>query len=312
MRDEEENCVVYQENVVAGSLEIGHGLHADAHKRGFTSDFHFASALLTLYVKFGQVRKAENVFSMLPQSDIVLWTVMLGAYVDQGQGEMALQLHAEMHKEGVGSDQHSLVFALQACSLLADKDDDLISPRETSMKMAALEIGRTLHAEAHSKDMLSNVFVANALINMYGKCAIVETAENVFGAITEHNVGSWNGMLSAYVENGEEEKAFWLYHKMKQQDVSLNDGTITCILRVSKTLEVSRTIHFDVVSAGYEQNLSVAASLIHAYGSCASMADAQCCFDELWRPDIVSWNAGISGYTREGNAIASLGMFEFL
>jgi pentatricopeptide repeat protein len=146
---------------------------------------------------------------------------------------------------------------------------------------------------------------------MYSKCGVIEMVENVFDSMRERNSSSWNGMLSAYVENEEEEKAVGLYHKMKQQQSELlNDSTFTSILRVSRSLELCKMIHFDAVSAGCEQTLSVAASLVHAYGSCASMEDGQAVFDELREADLVLWNACIDGHAGEGQFISCLHVFQ--
>ena len=75
---------------------------------------------------------------------------------------------------------------------------------------------------------------------------------------------------------------------------------------------ICNELHYDIICAGYELVPSVAASIIHVYGSCARMVDAHAFFDELIQPHLASWNACIIGHAGEGNGVESLHMFENL
>lgn len=122
-------------------------------------------------------------------------------------------------------------------------------------------------------------------------------------------------MLSAYVEQSQGEKAIRLYRQMQKQCVGLDHITLVCILQACSaigSLEKCRQCHFDIVSTGFDQILSVAATLIDAYGSCAGMIDAQAVFETLSEPDILTWNVCISGRAGEQNSLASLDMLERL
>lgn len=285
------------------SLEIGECLHADAHKKGLGLDVYLGSTLISMYAKLGAVSNAENVFLKLPHHDVVVWSTMISAYVEQGQGSLALKLFQQMLREGVSVDAHALVYALQACASLAEREDDV------TMKKMALEIGRGLHAEARTKGFSSHPYVGIALVSMYGKCGALDEAKDVFGAVSQGNVVSWNAMFTAYLEHGQHQKVLWLYAQMQKQRVLLDDVTLICILqacRLAGTLEICGQLHFVSASTGLDQVLPVAASLIHAYGNCASMQDANTISHELARPDLVLWNACCDGYAGIGDFFGSL------
>lgn len=239
---------------------------------------------------------------------------MLSAYVEQGHGDKALQLFVQMQVNGVSPYYLTSVIALQACVTLMEKQKTL-SDKHVVNKSAALEIGITLHADARRKGLSSEIFVGSALITMYGKNGEIAKAEHVFAMLPEHSLVSCTALLSMYVDQGHVDKALQFYREMEKLGAEWDHVTLTCILQAcgaSGSLETCKQLHFGIVSSGYDEILPVAATLIHSYGSCAFMVDAQVFFDGLVEPTIVLWNACIAGHAAEGDSPACLHMFENL
>ena len=151
---------------------------------------------------------------------------------------------------------------------------------------------------------------------MYSKCnGPIEEAEAVFGALVYRNIPSWNVMLSAYVERGESEKALELYKQMQKENVSPNELTCVGLLQACSDLgsvDMCKKLHFTIVSVDHDTITSLMATLIHTYGSCACMEDAQIVFNNLVENRLVLWNACIAGYAGEGDCISSLRVYEDL
>ena len=295
-------------------LEIGRALHARAFREGFVFDVLVSCTLVSMYSRCGTMIEAQNVFSELlskPTTNVA-WCVMLSTYIEHRELEKALLLYRKRQEEGHDPDQVTMTLALQACSFLAERE--MSSPCLKLLdKPISLEIGEALHADARREGIASDMFVGSNLIAMYAKCGCIIHAESVFSLMPTQVIAPWTAMFTAYLEHGLEENIPRLYKQMVAYRITLDEVTLISLLQTCDgigSLEMCRKLHFDVVCAGYYQNASLSSSLLYTYGGCASMADAQCCFDELLRPDIVSLNAGISGYTREGNALASLEMFE--
>eukprot|EP00250_Pteridium_aquilinum_P009337 c18605_g1_i1 orf=96-2426(+) len=289
------------------SLMIGQAVHAEAGRKGFGLDVLVGTTLVSMYKKCGDLSKAENMFTMMIWRNLVSWTAMISAYVEHGHGERALCFYKQMQVEGMSPNQLTYLFALQACGIIAEKS--------LAMNGVALEIGRGLHADAGRDDFLADPSICSSLLSVYGKCGALEEAEGLFNTLTLRNVVSWTAMLSAYVEQGQGKKALQLYKRMQEELVTLDVVILLCVLQAcSKTgsLEVCDQIHFELVSAGHGCLLSVAATLIHAYGGCASTANAQAVFDGIVEPNVVLWNACIAGHAGEGNIFTSLQMFEQL
>lgn len=311
LAEQEQSFVVEGGSIKLMSLQIGQALHSDARMKGFASHPFVGTALLSMYAKCGAIAEAESMFTALSERDVVSWNALLSVYVEQGQGTKALQLYRQMQGEGPEPCQLTFSMALQACSLLAEKEDAILSDGKLAKEMC-LDLGKALHADANREGYASEMVVGNTLMSMYGKCGALVEAEDVFHAMPDCNIVSWNILLSTCVEQGRGERAFWIYRQIQKQGVVPDDVTITCMLQActsTGSLRQCKQIHFSIVCAGCDQLSSVSVTLIHAYGSCASMLDAHAFFDEILKPDIVSWNACISGYAGGGSSMTSLQMF---
>lgn len=310
--EKEEALLLEGQSIKVMSLEIGQAFHADACKNGFVSYAFVGCALISMYGMCGDVRGADHVFGAMLDHDLPTWNSMLSACVEQKCEEKALLLYRQMQVEGVTPNQRTFVVILQACAALSEKEE-FITVEGLPTKVIALSIGRALHEDGGRNGLTLDIFVGNTLIGMYGKCGAIMDAEEVFGALLQRDIVSWNAMVSAYVDHGQEEKALRLYGQMQKHVVT--HVTLTRILQACSatgSLEHCKQLHFEVVTAGYDQNPSIAATLISSYGGCSSMLDSQAVFHGVLEPDLTTWNACISGHAGDGNFLLSFHMFENL
>jgi pentatricopeptide repeat protein len=303
-------CDGFASDLVLGRASV----HADARKKGFASNVFVGNAVISLYGRCGAIMEAEHVFSSLLRRDCTSWTSMLSTYVEQGLPERCLQLYTQMIEDGVRPDAWTYVVLLQACSAISG---DRIEPSVSSTDSYRLDIGSSLHASIAARGFASDIYVSSTLVSMYGKCrgASIEEAENVFGSLLGPKLVSWTAMLSAYLERGHASKALDVYKEMAKRGICSNDVALNCALQACSatgSLEMCREIHFGLVSSGCDRVPWVAATLIHAYGSCTSMRDGQAFFGTLLRPGIVAWNACISGHAAKGGFLRSLDAFKEL
>lgn len=101
-----------------GVLELGKSVHALAVKACVEENIFVGSALVDLYGKCGSIENAEQVFSEMPQRNLVTWNAMIGGYAHQGDVDMALGLFEEMTMGscGIAPSYVTLVSVLSACS----------------------------------------------------------------------------------------------------------------------------------------------------------------------------------------------------
>ncbi|KAH7315734.1 hypothetical protein KP509_21G062900 [Ceratopteris richardii] len=252
------------------SLEIVLALHSDAKNVGFSSQVFVANSLITSYAKCGAIREAESVFSSLTGHSVVSWNAMLSAYIEQGQGALALQLFSKMLKVGAIPDAQTFVIVLQAACLLGKERE------EAGLEgvSASWDICQALHAEAKYRNLARNVFVGNTLTRLYSKLGKYTDATEVFKGICQRNLVTWNAMLSGLVEQGDGEEALHLFKEMQEKGVSPNEITLVNILQAS------------------------------------GIVDCQAVFDSMHQVRSESWNAILTGFAGEGNLLASLRLFE--
>ncbi|MCO5597602.1 hypothetical protein L7F22_051681 [Adiantum nelumboides] len=307
-----EDALEHGHMAVAVCLEIGQSLHAYAWKNGLNSNVFVGSTLISMYGKCGHIENAKHVFDVMSRKDTVLWNAMLSACVENGEGEVTLQLFGLMQKNCASFDQQTLTMALQACCIIAEREKAIVRDGQL-MKVLSLRIGQALHSDAvQDKEFLSDVLLVNSLVSMYGKSGAIREAEKTFDCLWQRSPASWNAMLSAYIEFDHYEKAIKLYYKL--QNISINFDDVTCLYILQAcsqtgSLDVCRQVHFIAVSAGVDLRFLMSTTLVHTYGNCGCMLDAEVAFHELTKPDVVAWSACVSGFAQQGKPELSFVFF---
>lgn len=290
-------------------LEIGQALHADARQTRFISNVFVSTTLVHMYGKLGKIQEAENIFFSVSQLDSILCNAMLYAYVEQGQGELALQLFRHMLWQGVFPDQKTFVLAVQACGVLAESEESIVVDGH-SVKVKSFEICQALHDDAQKRGFSSNVFLRTTFLGVYAKCGIIEEAEKIFAEFDRPDVVSWTAMMSAYVEQGNEETALRLFRQMQEEGVCANTQTFVVVIQACASLgdkaedpagwelpfEIGIALHADAKKKGLESNVFLNTALLSMYGMCGSTRNAEIVFGTMPHRDLVAWNAMIKAY----------------
>ncbi|KAK9912620.1 hypothetical protein M0R45_036474 [Rubus argutus] len=135
-----------------GALKEGQQVHCYLLKLGFEFQKYIMSALVDMYANCGRVCDARNGFNYLKEPDVVLWTCMIGGYVQNGEYEAALSLYCRMHKEGIMPNKLTMTSVLKACSSLS-----------------CFEHGKQIHARTIKYGFSLEVPIGSALSTMYAK-----------------------------------------------------------------------------------------------------------------------------------------------
>ncbi|KAI5073853.1 hypothetical protein GOP47_0011866 [Adiantum capillus-veneris] len=282
-------------------IEKGRSLHAIALQKGFTSNVFVGNAILNMYGSYGLLSEAENAFAELCYRTTGSWNLLLAATIEHGQWRKALDLHRQMEDDGAEPDSFTFVSLFKACSSIPD-----------------LLHGRKLLAYAKRKGLDSNLFVGNTILNMYRKCgAPISEAETAFSGMSDRNLVSWTGMLSAYVDYDEGEKALRLYRQMRKEGVLPDQATFGLVLRAciillqtddhgaSKglregcLLEIGQALHADARRDNIHLDTVTATGFVTMYGKFGRLPNAEHVISTLEHLDIVAWNAMLSAYVEK-------------
>lgn len=241
---------------------------------------------------------AQRVFDLMHQRDVVVWNALIGLHVQQKHGHYALQLYQEMQKEGMMPDQVTFLIVLDAC-----------------IDLAALPEAKTIHAFILDRGLNSNVIIGNALVNMYSKCGSLVDSQLVFSRMNMHDIVSWNAMIAAYIEHGNDKEALKVYQQMPGAAMKPDEftfSTILCACSSVSALTDGRKIHANIVEQRFESDVVVATALIEMYNKCGCLEDARKVFDRIYQKTVYAWTAMIGACTQHGEGKEALQLFQHM
>ncbi|MCO5599711.1 hypothetical protein L7F22_053816 [Adiantum nelumboides] len=306
-------------------LAWGKIIHADARNDGLATENFVGNSLVTMYGKCGDIHDTESAFLDMAYRDVVSWTAMLSAYVEQGQSRKALQLFRQMQEEGISPNRLTCVSALQACVSFAELEE--VALDEGSADSVALEIGQALHAYTPKKDLATDAFVGTTLLSMYGSCGNLKMAESMFNRLPNKCIVSYNAMLAAYVDHSHGARALLFFKSSVDEGMTPDKLTYVSAIQAWSTLadtevakvarkppskifslKIGLALHIDVCMEGLDSNLLVDTALVTMYGKCGCIDEAEDVFNEMSMPDIVSWTALFSAYVEQGQGERALNL----
>lgn len=178
-----------------GSLELARKLFDEMPVRGVPT----WNALMAGYARFDDMEGALELFRLMPSRNVVSWTTMISGYSRNKQYGEALGLFLRMEQEKyLVPNEVTLASILPACA-----------------NLGALEIGQRVEAYARKNGFFKNLYVSNAVLEMYAKCGKIDVAWRVFNEIGRlRNLCSWNSMIMGLAVHGQCFKALDLYDQM--------------------------------------------------------------------------------------------------
>lgn len=162
-------------SLASGFVWASEAIHGYAAKIGLEWDLYFAGALVNIYSKFGRIKEARVLFDGMSERDVVLWNVMLKAYLEMGCGYDVFNLFSDFHRSGLRPDGVSFRCVLSGISDVVNKQEQV--------QAYAIKLGLY--------DDVSNVILWNKKLSEClqagDNCGVVECFAHMFKSDIEYD-----------------------------------------------------------------------------------------------------------------------------
>ncbi|KAJ7980117.1 Pentatricopeptide repeat [Quillaja saponaria] len=212
--DEHVLCTTLSACGALKACNFGKSLHSSIVKLGFEPKTSVQNALTDMYSKSGDMDSASDVIRIVSGcKNVVSYTALIDGYVEMDQTEKAISIFVELRRLGIEPNEFTFSSLMKACA-----------------NQAALEQGTQLHAQVLKFNFDVDPFVASILVDMYGKCGLLEYSVQVFDGIENPTDVAWNSLVSVYAQHGLGIKAIEAFDRMIHREVRPNAITFVSLL----------------------------------------------------------------------------------
>uniref|UniRef100_A0A3Q7EQG4 DYW domain-containing protein n=2 Tax=Solanum lycopersicum TaxID=4081 RepID=A0A3Q7EQG4_SOLLC len=248
------------------------------------------NSMISGYLKCGSVEKARELFDSMAEKDVVSWTTMISGYAQHDHFSETLALFQEMLHEDSKPDETTLVSVLSACTHLS-----------------ALDQGKWIHAYIRKNGLKVNSILGTTLVDMYMKCGCVENALEVFNAMEEKGVSSWNALILGLAMNGQVERSLDMFQKMKECGVTPNEVTFVAVLGACRHMGLvdEGRSYFNAMTTHYnvEPNIKHYGCMVDLLARTGLLKEAETLIDSMpIAPDVATWGALLGACRKHGNS----------
>ncbi|KAL6967575.1 hypothetical protein U1Q18_033382 [Sarracenia purpurea var. burkii] len=189
-------------------------VHCRIIREGLESNAYLTVTLVTVYSKCSSsLEDFYRICSTVRICDQVSWSAVISGFSNIGNVQDAYMCFSKMREAGITVDFFTFTSILRATGVIS-----------------ALEMGKQVHCLVFKTGYDSNVDVQNALVSMYARCGRIHNAKKVFLSMQEHDVISWNSLLSGFAYHGYGREAVEMFERMRMTKVKPDLTTFLAVL----------------------------------------------------------------------------------
>lgn len=178
------------------------------------------NSIISCLMKTGFIGKASRIFHEMEVAGIegntITWTTLVAGYAQHGLVDESLKHFRELQLKGLKPNSITIASILPACA-----------------QSATLTHGKSIHGYIIRNGIIpEDLFVCNALMDMYIKCGLLEYSEQVFRRLHKKDIISWNTIIQGYVLHGRDKgkAALSLFYELLDEGFEPDGVTFSGIL----------------------------------------------------------------------------------
>lgn len=307
-------------------------VHAQVVRNGFGEYPVVQTSLMDSYLRFElDVGVARKLFDEISERNVVTWTAMISGYMRIGHIGNAIMLFEEMPERDVpswnsiisGCTQNGLfseaVSLFKRMVFVTEEKGTVGNCRPNHITVACalsacshtgmLQLGKTIHAYIYRNLIAHDVYISNALVDMYGKCGSLKIAQHIFDETRNRSLTSWNSMINAYALHGWSEHAINLFDELILQKEHIAPDAVTFVGLLNACTHAGLVdkgwFYFIMMTRDYaiEPRIEHYGCLIDLLGRTGRFKEAMKVISNMnLPPDEVVWSSLLNGCKIHGQA----------
>ncbi|KAK9273561.1 hypothetical protein L1049_018371 [Liquidambar formosana] len=273
-----------------------HKIHTLIIISGLEQCVFFSGKLISKYSQLRDPISSLSVFRRVsPSENVYHWNSIIRALTQNGLFSEALNFYSQMRKLKLPPDTYTFPSVINACAGLFD-----------------LEMGKKVHDHVLEMNFTTDLYIGNALVDMYARFNDLDKARNVFEEMPNRDIVSWNSMISGYSSNGYWEEALEIYYQSRASGMVPDSFTVSSVLPACGGLLAvveGKIIHGLAKKIGINTDVVVSNGLLSMYCKFDRLTDGRRIFNEMSVRDTVSWNTVICVYSQSGLFEESIRLF---
>ena len=252
------------------------------------------SALIDFFGHFKDAKSVKAIFDSMNtnDADIICINSAMNALVNCNESQLALNIFENI---AIATNERTQMIALKACG-----------------NLGKYERGREIHANL-GDSVDENVHFKTALIEFYGNCLDLATAQSIFDGIGDANVVTTSAMMKAFIVNERNEEALKLYDSLPLDKVD-KTANLLAIKACGNCANLAKGKLIHSRLGDFENDNQTKTALIDFYGNCRDIESAKdlflCIEDE--HQNIVSIGAMMSAYFVNGCYAECVHLFQHI
>ncbi|CAI9774613.1 unnamed protein product [Fraxinus pennsylvanica] len=189
-------------------------IHCCISREGLESNIYLVTTLMTVYSNSGcSLGDFYNICCGVTVWDQIAWNAVIAGFSNLGIGKEALLCFSRMRHEGITVDFFTFTSLIKALG-----------------SSSSLEEGKQIHAAVLKTGFTSKNYIQNGLVSMYGKCGKIDDAKKAFFFMDDHDVISWNSIITSCAQHGYGSEAIQIFEQMRRREIKPNLTTFLAVL----------------------------------------------------------------------------------